>query len=355
MDPGELPTAPEEFYRTLVENAAEGMLTIDAESRIVYANPAIEEILGYQPEELIGSSKMQIIPERLQSVHAEALAAYVETGERHIDWNGMELPALHKDGHEVPTLISLREHEYGGEQYFTGIIRDVSDRREREAELQAQKERLDQFADILAHDIRNPLSVAAGYTEIARDEYDAPELERVADALGRIEGLIDDVLVLSKQGQQIGETERVSLNAAVREAWDSTAADGATLEVEGRLGSVDADRSRFRELLTNLFGNAVEHGSTGSQTGSDDAVEHAAPDTTVTVGPLPDGFYVADDGPGVPEEIRENVFEHGYSTRESGTGFGLSIVRQIAEAHGWEISLTESEAGGARFEIRTGD
>lgn len=148
MVTGELPAPPEEFYRTLVENAAEGMLTIDAESRIVYANPAVEEILGYAPEELIGSSKMKIIPERLQPVHAQALRAYVETGERHIDWGGMELPALHKDGHEVPTLISLREHEYEDEQFFTGIIRDVSERREREAELQAQKERLDQFADI---------------------------------------------------------------------------------------------------------------------------------------------------------------------------------------------------------------
>ena len=355
MDSGELPAPPEEFYRTLVENAAEGMLTIDAESQIVYANPAIEEILGYQPKELVGSSKMQIIPERLQPVHARALAAYVETGERHIDWGGMELPALHKDGHEVPTLISLREHEYDGEQYFTGIIRDVSDRREREAELQAQKERLDQFADILAHDIRNPLSVAAGYTEIARENHDAPELERVAEALERIEGLVDDVLMLSKQGEQIGETERVSLDAAVREAWNSTAVDGATLEIEDRLSSIEADRSRFRELLTNLFRNAVEHGSTGSQTGSDDAVEDTTPNVTVTVGDLPDGFYVADNGPGVPEEIRENVFEHGYSTRESGTGFGLSIVHQIAEAHGWEITLTESEAGGARFEIRTGD
>lgn len=275
MGERDLPADPDEFYRTLVENSAEGLLTIDAESRIVYANPAIEEILGYTPSELIGSSKMKIIPERLRPVHAEALAAYVETGQRHVDWDGIELPALHKDGHEVPTLVSLREHEFGGEQYFTGVVRDVSDRRERERQLQHQKERLDQFADILAHDIRNPLSVAQGYTEIARGEHDAPELDRVADALDRIEALVDDVLALSKEGRRIGETEQVDPEAVVRESWSDVADDGATLRTEGDLESVEADRSRFRELLANLFRNSHQH--------ADGAV-------TVTVGPTPTGF-----------------------------------------------------------------
>jgi two-component system sensor kinase FixL len=279
---------------------------------------------------------MNIIPERLRPVHAEALAAYVETGQRHVDLDGIELPALHKDGHEVPTLVSLREHEFGGEQYFTEIVRDVSDRRERERQLQHQKERLDQFADILAHDIRNPLSVAQGYTEIAREEHDAPELDRVADALDRIEALVDDVLALSKEGRRIGETEQVDTEAVVRESWSDVADDGATLRIEDDLESVEADRSRFRELLANLFRNSLQH--------ADGAV-------TVTVGPTPTGFYVADDGPGIPEAIRDEVFDHGYSTREAGTGYGLSIVRQIAQAHGWTVDVTESGDGGARFEF----
>ena len=113
----------DDFHQRLVENTAEGLLTIDDESNIVHANPAVEDILGYAPEELVGSSKMKIIPERLEPVHAQALDRYVETGERNIDWDGIELPALHKDGHEVPTLISLREHRHEGEQYFAGIIR----------------------------------------------------------------------------------------------------------------------------------------------------------------------------------------------------------------------------------------
>ena len=338
MEDGELPAPPDEFYRTLVDNAAEGMLTIDSESRIVYANPAIEGILGYTPAELIGSSKMKIIPDRLRPVHADALAAYVETGERHVDWDGIELPALHKDGDEVPTMISLREHEFGGEQYFTGIVRDISDRREREAEIRDQRDRLDQFAEILAHDIRNPLSVAQGYTDVASEQYDGEELDRVEEALDRIDGLVDDVLALSKEGKEIGDTERTELEAVAREAWRGVDADGAVLRVEDGLGTIAADRSRFRELLGNLFRNSVEHGST-------------ADGCTITVGPLADGFSVADDGPGIPESIRKNVFEYGYTTRETGTGFGLSIVREIAEAHGWTVTADESDDGGARFEI----
>jgi len=357
------------FYRTLVENAAEGMLTIDEGSNIVYANPAVEDILGYTPQELIGSSKMKIIPERLEPVHAAALESYVETGERNIDWNGIELPALHKDGHEVPTLISLREHEHDGEQYFTGIIRDITERRRRENQLQDQKDRLNEFADILTHDIRNPLSVAQGYTDVAQESHEIPELERISESLARIGDLVDDILELSKEGRSVGETESIDIEASVRESWASVETQQATLRIEDGMGSVTADRSRFQELLENLFrnsvehgstsnraepGDSVEHGSTGNRTQSGDAIEHGSEAVTVRVGCLlgEAGLYIADDGPGIPDSIRPEVFDHGYSTNQAGTGYGLSIVYQIVEGHGWEITITESAEGGARFEIR---
>ncbi|GAB3707816.1 two-component system sensor histidine kinase NtrB [Halorubrum pallidum] len=338
MDVDNSPVTTDDFYQTLVENAAEGMLTIDENSDIVYANPAIEDILGYTPEELIGSSKMDIIPERLEPVHTAALKSYVETGERNIDWNGIELPALHKDGHEVPTLISLREHEHDGDQYFTGVIRDISERRQRENQLQDQKERLDEFADILTHDIRNPLSVAEGYTKIAREQRDSPELEKISDALTRIDTLVDDVLELSKEGRSIGETDVIDVGESVREAWESVETRQATMLVDDDLGAIEADESRFQELLENLFRNAIDH---------------AGSDATVRVGLLSDelGLYVEDDGSGIPATIRSDVFGHGYSTHRDGTGYGLSIVSQIVDGHGWDISVTEGTEGGARFEI----
>lgn len=338
MTPDSLPENPDAFYQTLVENAAEGMLTIDADSTIVYANPAVEEILGHAPEELVGSSKMKIIPERLRPVHAAALESYVDTGERNINWDGIELSALHKDGHEVPTLISLREHTHDGERYFTGIIRDITERKQREQQLHDQRERLDQFADILAHDIRNPLSVAQGYTELAQQDYGHPELDDIAQALSRIEELVADVLVLSKGGKDIGDVEPVVVTESARQAWKTVETHDATLDIEGDLGRIEADESRFRELLGNVFRNAVEHGGS---------------DVTVRIGRLPatDGLYIADDGTGLAPEAQHHLFEYGYSTQSQGTGYGLSIVNQIADAHGWSITAGNVTDGGARFEI----
>jgi signal transduction histidine kinase len=127
-----------------------------------------------------------------------------------------------------------------------------------------------------------------------------------------------------------------------------------------------ADPDRLASLLENLFRNSVEHGSTGSRPQADDSVEHGSTGSrpragdevtdadravAVEVGALPDGFYVADDGPGVPEDRRDRVFERGYSTTREGTGFGLSIVEEIAAAHGWTVAATEADGGGARFEV----
>ncbi|TVT85090.1 sensor histidine kinase, partial [Haloferax volcanii] len=109
-----------------------------------------------------------------------------------------------------------------------------------------------------------------------------------------------------------------------------------------------------QQLLENLFRNAVEHGSTGNQTASGDAVEHGSGDggVAVTVGETDRGFYVEDDGVGIDPEDRDTVFEAGYTTSAQGTGFGLNIVSQIAAAHDWEVRVTEGTEGGARFEFR---
>jgi signal transduction histidine kinase len=101
--------------------------------------------------------------------------------------------------------------------------------------------------------------------------------------------------------------------------------------------TIQADRSRLQQLLENLMRNSVEHG--------DKTV-------TVVIGDLNNGFYVADDGPGIPEPERDEVFEAGYSTATEGTGFGLNIVQKVVDAHGWDVQIAESESSGARFEFR---
>ena len=205
--------------------------------------------------------------------------------------------------------------------------------RERTQQLADQNEQLDQFASVVAHDLRNPLQVLRGVLETvdADDEY----VGRGVRALDRMEDIIDDVLTLARDGTSIDETEPVSLVSVARASSEVVDADEATLVVDEDR-RLTADPTRLRQLLENLYRNAVEHSS---------------PTVTVSVGPLADGFYVADDGPGVAPDDRERIFDSGYSDAENGTGFGLAIVARIAKAHGWSVAATESAEGGLRIEF----
>jgi signal transduction histidine kinase len=161
----------------------------------------------------------------------------------------------------------------------------------------------------------------------------------VTEAFDRIEDMIDVMLVLTRGREAVGERAPVALGDAARAAWDDMDAPDAALDVE--LDDViEADETYIQHLFRNLLENAVEHG------GSD-----------VAVGSLEDGFYVADDGPGIPAEDRDAIFEEGYTTTadNGGTGLGLAFVRKLAEVYEWDVAVTESAAGGARFEFQNVD
>jgi len=249
------------------------------------------------------------------------------------------LVTVHRDGET--RYYRVTEQQFSASQSSLGralVFTDETHREQYRKELERQNDRLDSFASMLSHDLRNPLNVAQGRLEIARDEHDSEHLVAANDALTRIETLIEDVLQLARQGQPVEETDRVSLGAIARDAWGMVETAEAELVVESD-HDVEADPDRLQRLFENLFRNSIEHGGE---------------DVTVTVGALDDteGFFVVDDGRGVPEEERDQVFESGYSTAEDGTGFGLSIVEQIVAAHEWAIDLTDVETG-TRFEIRT--
>jgi signal transduction histidine kinase/PAS domain-containing protein len=202
-------------------------------------------------------------------------------------------------------------------------------------QLQERNERLDQFASVVSHDLRNPLTVAQGNLQLAMETGAQDPMEDAAASLDRMETIIDDVLTLARQGESIGETTPVALHTAVEDAWSNVATDTATLVVETD-ATIEADRDRLLQLFENCFRNAHEHVGT---------------DVTVTVGCDETRLYVEDDGPGIPEANRDDVLESGYTTNEDGTGFGLAIVSQIANAHDWELTVTDGSAGGARFEF----
>ena len=234
----------------------------------------------------------------------------------------------------------------GVDEYLAGILATAAEtafqaeartRRlaERTAELERQNDRLEEFAGVVSHDLRNPLEVARGRTELAREECDSDHLAAVERAHDRMTALIDDLLTLAREGDPVTDAEPIDLGRVVGSCWRTVDTRDATLRSEAE-GMILADEGRLRQLLENLIRNAIEHGGG---------------DVTVAVGTLSDGFYVADDGPGIDPDRREEVFDAGHSTSQSGTGFGLRIVEQVADAHGWSVRAVESEAGGARFEV----
>lgn len=208
---------------------------------------------------------------------------------------------------------------------------------EQRSRLKQQNERLDEFASVISHDLRNPLNVAKGHLDLARENSQEDHFDSIGTALDRMDDLINDTLKLARQGKTIEEPTLVDCESVVVDSWDVVDTGDITLTIEGSLGEVTADGQRLGEAFENLFRNSVEHGKTVS---------------TVWVGCLPnDGLYVEDDGVGIPPDARGKVFEAGVSNSSDGTGLGLSIVRSVIEAHGWDISVTDGRKGGARFEI----
>jgi len=493
-----------EFFRSLVEHGSDAIVSIDEHSTIRYANRSVERVFGYAPDDLVGEKLTTIMPKRFAADHFDAVDRYLDTGDRQLDWNDIELPAEHADGHEVPLSITFEEHVHDGDRVFSGIMRDISDRKdyedtlealqetaralmqartpedigdraaaaahdvigfplaslyryddatdvlrcvaqsdaaadlfgdpptlsegslawrafqsgapleyhddgdgdgdgddvpvhrpdgpvaaeyavplgdhgvllvadtdaqafddqtrhlvrilaanteaalgraEREAHRERQNERLERFASIVSHDLRDPIQSARATLALAKAG-DEDALDDLEDVIDRMEELVEDVLTLAKQGQAVGETEPVALASVAADAWSTAGIEAdATLVVvddddDDDLPTLQADAERLRTLLENLFRNSVEHGGSA---------------VTVTLAPLADGggFYVADDGDGFGDADTGKLFEYGYTTSSGGTGFGLSIVRDIVTAHGWTIDATEGEDGGARFDVRT--
>jgi signal transduction histidine kinase len=243
-------------------------------------------------------------------------------------------------GDEIDIILLARGIEIDGDPAVLGTVLDVGKSEEEYWELRRQRDRLDEFTSIVSHDLRGPLNVAKGHLELlaSDSELESAEietLEKATDAIDRAEELLEDVLTLAQQGKVVEETEMVGLREVAESTWEYVETESAELDVSVS-GTIRADPSRLRGLFENLYRNAIKHGG---------------PAVRVRVGELDTGFYVSDTGPGIPEAKRKEIFDTGYSTSEAGTGFGLQIVKQVAEAHGWDINVTEGVDGGARFEF----
>lgn len=215
-------------------------------------------------------------------------------------------------------------------------LRYAIERKASEVELKRQNDRLEEFASVISHDLRNPLNVAQGNLVLAREQHDGEHLVTVAQAHSRMETLIEDLLLLARHGQSVGDSQPINLKEIAQRAWRTVDTANASLELENELGSIQADNDRLIQLFENLFRNAIDHGGS---------------DVTVRVSSIESGFAVEDDGPGIADADQERIFDRGFTTMEDGIGFGLAIVESIVNAHGWSINSTTGSDGGARFEI----
>ena len=325
-----------------LDEAPVGITITDPElpdNPMVYVNDRFVEMTGYDRDYAVGVNCRFLqgpdTDEAAVSTLRDAIAGEEPTS--------VELLNYRQDGTEFWNRVSIAPitDAAGRVTEWVGFQEDITEFKTREAALKRQNERLDSFASIVSHDLRNPLNVAQGRVELAETTVDEDaeideHLDATAAALDRIESIIDHTLTLAREGETVGDTEPVSLATVATDSWETVETGAATLTVETDR-EVSADPDRLRNLFENLARNAVEH---------------AGPDVTIRVGDLDDGFYVADDGPGIPESVADDLFEPGQSSAEGNTGFGLAIVQEIASAHGWTVEATASDEGGARFEIR---
>jgi PAS domain S-box-containing protein len=330
------------MFRQAVEHAGHAVIITETDGTIEYVNPAFEELTGYDSGEAVGETPAIVKSgEHGQEFYTDLWSTILD-GEI---WEG-ELINERKVGtrYIIDQTIAPIFDEDGDIDRFVAINNDITDLKEYERELERQNERLEQFGRTVAHDLRNPLNVMEGYLSVIREAEvssdAAAACEQVTEATQRMRELIEELLTLAKQGQTVLNPHPVTIKDVVTSAWTHVDTKSAILELDDDIDGdavALADESRTTELFENLYRNAIEH---------------VGDDATVRVGCLDDGFYVEDDGPGIPPEDRDDVLESGFTTSDDGTGFGLAIVAMIAEAHNWTITITESTDGGARFEFR---
>lgn len=328
-----------EEYEALLSTAEDSIFLIDVDGpqsapdfRFVRLNAAHEAATGLRTDAVRGRTPREVL--------GADLGAEVTRNYRRCVWarrpisyeESLPLPGGTRvwQTHLAPVILD------GQVTRIVGIARDITEQVAREDELRRKNDRLDEFASVVSHDLRNPLHVAKGRTALAQEEGDLQHLETVTSALERMDAIVADTLMLARQGDTVSAPIRLSVPALVQECWAMVDTGAATLTVVDACVVV-GDPGRLLHVFENLFRNAVEHGGEAVAVRVGRSGENA--------------FYVEDDGPGIASEKRDAVFAPGHSSASGGTGFGLTIVRRIAEAHGWTVAVTEGTDGGARFEF----
>lgn len=357
----------ESRIRTIVNTAVDGIITADSHGSIKSFNPAAEKVFGYAAEEVIGKNLKTLMPSPYRDEHDTYLANYLRTGKRKIIGKGREAVARRKDGTTFPMDLAVSEMRLGEERMFTGIIRDITERKLAEEELLKAKEAAEkankaksEFLANMSHEIRTPMNSIMGFTQLLLDEeLSASQQEMVETVKGsaeRLLRLIDEILDLSKIEADSIVLEEVpfTLDSLVLEANQMVRPGVAEKPVEIRCnleeGSqwVMGDPTRVRQVLLNLLANASKFTEQGEILTTVKTLEETKDRVLMEVA-------VSDTGIGISEDKLDTIFEvftqaDGSTTRKyGGTGLGLTISQRLINMMGGEIKV-ESRAGkGATF------
>jgi PAS domain S-box-containing protein len=369
-------TLAEAKFRELIENAPDAILQVEPSGLIVVANHTAELMFGYTREELLGENVDILVPSMARADHVKHRASFARSPKVRPMGSGMELSALRKDGIEVPVEISLSPSYQDGVVNVTAVIRDVSERRQAEAQMrslqanymaelearQKEAERLNglksEFVASMSHELRTPLHTIIGFAELLGEEAEGPLNEKQKRFLQYIQedsqhllGLINDVLDLSKieAGAIPLRIEQISLAEAISDAVNAIRPRAAmkSLTLENRNiypGLIAVDPMRLKEVFYNLLGNAVKF----TPEGGNIALETQEHGKFVRI-------TVSDSGIGIPADQLEQIFEKfyqvGYATSgvREGTGLGLAICKRLIEMHDGSIWIESEPGNGSRF------
>ncbi|PSQ33307.1 hypothetical protein BRD09_01250 [Halobacteriales archaeon SW_10_68_16] len=274
----------ERAVETICDNVPIVFYTFDEDGVFTRSQGKALDRIGFEPGEAVGQSVFDLYADRPE---------IIDHCERALD--GEQVSATVEIGTGIFEAYYAPVRDNGDIVGVTGHKFDMTEHKKREEQLRRQNERLDQFASVVSHDLRNPLNVASARLELAAETCDSPHLEHASAAHARMERLIEDLLTFARAGSEAIDYTTVSLPGFLEDCWERFEGTDASLIVETER-AIRGDRDRLKQLFENLLWNAVDHGGS---------------DVTVRVGTLSEGFYVEDDGPGIPEEERETVLEAG--------------------------------------------
>lgn len=344
--------ASEARLHAVVDTAVDGIFVIDTRGTVLTLNPAAEKIFGYTRDEVIGQNVKILMPAPYREEHDGYLARYLETGVKKIIGTRREVTGLRKDGSRVPLELSVSEMRVNGERQFTGMLRDITERKE----VERMK---NEFVSVVSHELRTPLTSIVGSLGLVAGGVSGELPEQARALIGiahnnseRLVRLINDILDIEKieSGKMQFNPEVVSLYPLLEQALLANQGYAAKFGVRLVLAPgapeamVLADPDRLMQVVTNLLSNAVKY---------------SPRDGTVEVSLSGRGerlrVEVADHGPGIPEEFRSRIFGKFAQADSSdirikgGSGLGLSISKAIIERSGGEVGYVSEAGRGATF------